>query len=302
MAAKLRILVVDDEESIRDLLAIGLGHRGFEVKTASDAQEALEQIGVFSPHAAIVDVMMPGDDGFQLARRLRQDPNLYILMLTARDAVSDRVQGLDDGADDYLIKPFDFDELVARINAGLRRIQTNETRVWEFQEIRMDDVSHRVTAQGKMETVDYAAANQSYSELRGLKTEEVFCLNGTKLHEWYFDNLGGQGGQATGRILELINRDFGSYQKFETEFKATGLAVRGWVVLAYDLDDQKLHIYGQDAHNVGVPWGAYPLLILDVYEHAYGIDYGVKRAPYLDAFMKNVDWNETNARLAKYHI
>lgn len=154
----------------------------------------------------------------------------------------------------------------------------------------------------KMETVDYAAANQSYSELRGLKTEEVFCLNGTKLHEWYFDNLGGKGGEAAGRILELINRDFGSYEKFVTEFKSTGLAVRGWVVLAYDLDDGKLHIYGQDAHNVGVPWGAYPLLILDVYEHAYGIDYGVKRAPYLDAFMKNVDWQEVNQRLSKYHI
>lgn len=154
----------------------------------------------------------------------------------------------------------------------------------------------------KLDTVDYAAANQSYSELRGLKTEEVFCVNGTKLHEWYFDNLGGPGGEAQGRIRELIDRDFGSYQKFETEFKSTGLAVRGWVVLAYDLDDGKLHIYGQDAHNVGVPWGAYPLMILDVYEHAYGIDYGVKRAPYLDAFMKNVDWSEVNQRLAKYNI
>lgn len=155
---------------------------------------------------------------------------------------------------------------------------------------------------GKLDTVDYSTANQSYSDLRGLKTEEVFCLNGTKLHEWYFDNLGGKGGEASGRIRELIERDFGSYEKFETEFKMTGLAVRGWVVLAYDLDDGKLHIYGQDAHNVGTPWGAYPLLILDVYEHAYGIDYGVKRAPYLDAFMKNVDWNEVNERLAKYHI
>ena len=155
---------------------------------------------------------------------------------------------------------------------------------------------------GKMENVDLSQANQSYSELRGLKTEETFCLNGAKLHEWYFDNLGGKGGEASGRALELINRDFGSYQKFEAEFKATGLAVRGWVVLAYDMDDEKLHIFGQDAHNVGVPWGAYPLFVLDVYEHAYGIDYGVKRAPYIEAFMKNVDWVEVNKRLEKYHI
>ena len=154
----------------------------------------------------------------------------------------------------------------------------------------------------KLGTVDYAAANQSYSDLRGMKTEETFCLNGTLLHEWYFDNLGGKGGQAHGRVLELIERDFGSYQKWETEFKATGLAVRGWVVLAYELDGGKLHNFGQDAHNVGVPWGAYPLLILDVYEHAYGIDYGVKRAPYIDAFMRNIDWDAVNQRLEKFHL
>ena len=154
----------------------------------------------------------------------------------------------------------------------------------------------------KLETVDYSKANQTYSDVRGLKTEEIFALNGAKLHEWYFDNLGGSGGKAHGRSLELIERDFGSYEKWEMEFKGIGLAVRGWVVLSYDLDDGKLHNYGQDAHNVGVPWGAYPLLILDVYEHAYGIDYGVKRAPYLDAFMRNVDWNEVNERLAKYHL
>ncbi len=153
-----------------------------------------------------------------------------------------------------------------------------------------------------LETVDYSKANQTYSDLRGLKTEEIFALNGAKLHEWYFDNLGGKGGRPGGRVLELIERDFGSYEKWETEFKSIGLAVRGWVVLAYDLDDGKLHNYGQDAHNVGVPWGAYPLLILDVYEHAYGIDYGGKRAPYLDAFMRNVDWSEVNERLAKFHL
>ena len=185
MAAKLRILVVDDEESIRDLLAIGLGHRGFEIKTAADAQEALEQIGAFSPHAAIVDIMMPGDDGFQLARRLRQDPNLYILMLTARDAVSDRVQGLDDGADDYLIKPFDFDELVARINAGLRRIHTNETRVWEFQEIRMDDVSHRVTAHGTL--IQLTAKEYELLRYLLLNPGRVLSKNQILQHVWGYD-------------------------------------------------------------------------------------------------------------------
>jgi two-component system OmpR family response regulator len=185
MAPKVRLLVVDDEESIRDLLSIGLGHRGFDVKTACDAREALAAVGAFAPHAAIVDVMMPGDDGFQLTRRLRQNPNLYILMLTARDAVSDRVQGLDDGADDYLIKPFDFDELVARINAGLRRIHKNETAVSEFANIRMDDVSHRVTADDDL--IQLTA--KEYELLRYLLLNPGRVLSKTQIlqHVWGYD-------------------------------------------------------------------------------------------------------------------
>ena len=150
MSSDVRILVVDDEESIRDLLVIGLGHRGFSIKTAATAQEAMDIVGSFDPHAAIIDVMMPGENGFQLTRRLRDRPNLYILLLTARDAVSDRVQGLDTGADDYLIKPFDFDELVARLNAGLRRTRKNEEPLLHFQSLTMDDASHRVSVNDEL--------------------------------------------------------------------------------------------------------------------------------------------------------
>ncbi len=185
MGQKFRLLVVDDEESIRDLLAIGLGHRGFEVKTASNAQDALATVGAFSPHAAIVDVMMPGDDGFQLTRRLRQYPNLYILLLTARDAVEDRIQGLDDGADDYLVKPFDFDELVARLNAGLRRIQKDETTVWEFANIRMDDVSHRVSANG--EAIQLTAKEYELLRYLLLNPGRVLSKNQILQHVWGYD-------------------------------------------------------------------------------------------------------------------
>ncbi|MCL5116193.1 MAG: response regulator transcription factor [Firmicutes bacterium] len=185
MSQKIRLLVVDDEESIRDLLAIGLGHRGFDVKTASDAREALAMVGTFAPHAAIVDVMMPGEDGFQLTRRLRQDPNLYIVMLTARDAVSDRVQGLDDGADDYLIKPFDFDELVARINAGLRRVQRDDASNWQFQNISMDDVSHRVTVD--QELVQLTAKEYELLRYLLLNPGRVLSKNQILQHVWGYD-------------------------------------------------------------------------------------------------------------------
>ncbi|AEJ40972.1 two component transcriptional regulator, winged helix family [Sulfobacillus acidophilus TPY] len=188
MNAKARILVVDDEESIRDLLDMGLRHRGFEVLTCPDAETALAQVGSFDPHAAIIDVMMPGEDGFQLSRRLRQNPDLYIIMLTARDAVSDRVHGLEGGADDYLIKPFDFDELVARIHAGLRRIRKHESTTWQFGPVTMDDASHRVSVEGN--PVNLTA--KEYELLRYLMLNPGHVLSKTQIlqHVWGYDYLG----------------------------------------------------------------------------------------------------------------
>ncbi len=150
-----------------------------------------------------------------------------------------------------------------------------------------------------MATVDHSKANQTFSDLRSMKIEESFALNGIKLHEAYFDNLGGSGGKAVAQSLSLIERDFGSYEAWEKDFKATGLAVRGWVVLGYDLESGTLHNFGSDSHNFGPIWSAVPILVMDTYEHAYMIDYGVKRAPYIDAFMNIIDWEVVNERLAK---
>jgi superoxide dismutase, Fe-Mn family len=152
----------------------------------------------------------------------------------------------------------------------------------------------------KLQTVDRSTANQSYSDLRALKTDESFTVDGVKLHEAYFANLGGKGGRPTGRTLELIVRDFGSYEAWETDFKAAGIAARGWVVLACDEDfGATLHNYSQDAHNQGAIWNAIPLLVLDTYEHAYFIDYGAKRAPYIDAFMRNINWEFVAEKVKK---
>ncbi|MBS4021948.1 MAG: superoxide dismutase [Dethiobacter sp.] len=151
-----------------------------------------------------------------------------------------------------------------------------------------------------LKDVDYSKANQTFSDLRAMKIEETFALNGIKLHEAYFDNMGGQGGRASGRALAMIEHDFDSYEKWEKDFKATGLAVRGWVVLAYDLEDGSLHNFGSDSHNLGAIWNAAPILVMDTYEHAYMIDFGVKRAPYIEAFMNTVDWDVVNSRLALF--
>ena len=150
-----------------------------------------------------------------------------------------------------------------------------------------------------MKTEDFVG-NATYSELREIKKEEVFATNGARLHEGYFGNLK-QGAQASGPILDLIKQEWGSYERWEAEFKALGLSARGWVILAYDWEDRKLHNYLTDIHSEAV-WSATPLLILDVYEHAYFIDYGTGRAKYLDAFLRNVDWSKVNERVQSLRI
>ena len=141
---------------------------------------------------------------------------------------------------------------------------------------------------------DVSTANQTYSELRALKADETFAVNGVYLHEYYFDILGGDG-KPDGALVEEIVKRFGSFEHFQSYFSACGMAARGWVVLAWDLKSQSLQVYTADAHNQGGVWGAIPLIVLDVYEHAYFADYGSDRKAYIDSFWKNVDWNKVNA-------
>jgi two-component system, OmpR family, response regulator MprA len=117
-----RVQVVEDEPQIAQLLASGLRYKGFEVYVVPNGAGALDQVAQLRPDLVLLDVMLPDIDGFEVCRRLRaQDAALPILMLTARNALAEKVAGLDCGADDYITKPFDFDELLARIRAGLRR-------------------------------------------------------------------------------------------------------------------------------------------------------------------------------------
>ncbi|MFN2201360.1 MAG: response regulator transcription factor [Caldilineaceae bacterium] len=121
------ILVVEDDRRIRDLLRRGLIFEGYTVVTAEDGETALRSARENLPDAVILDIMLPGIDGLEVCKRLRQVSNMPILMLTARDAVSDRVTGLDAGADDYMVKPFAFDELLARLRALFRRHRIEST-------------------------------------------------------------------------------------------------------------------------------------------------------------------------------
>ena len=154
----------------------------------------------------------------------------------------------------------------------------------------------------KLAEIDLASANQVYSEVRALKVELSFALGGIKNHEIYFEHLGGGGGDPGGAIGKLITRDFGSAGTWRADLKATGMAGRGWAWTAYDWDEGRLFNYLGDAQNTYPIWNATPLVALDVYEHAYFIDYQTDRASYIDAFYDNLDWDVVNEWAAGYRI
>ncbi|MBI2957469.1 MAG: response regulator transcription factor [Chloroflexi bacterium] len=144
----MRILVVDDDPQISGLLKRGLSYEGYTVETASSGQEALDKARDNAPDLVVLDVLMPGMDGFEVARRLRQGGETPILMLTAKGTVADKVTGLDAGADDYLVKPFEFEELLARIRALLRRRQPQEAETLRFGDMTLDTLTRQVTRGG----------------------------------------------------------------------------------------------------------------------------------------------------------
>ncbi len=140
------ILVVDDDRSLRDALRRALSVSGYEVEVAEGGQDGLTQIAAHSPDAVVLDVGMPDIGGLDVCRRLRAAGNrVPVLMLTARDAIEDRIDGLDAGADDYLVKPFDVGELEARLRALLRRARAgDEPEATTFAELRLDEGRHGV--------------------------------------------------------------------------------------------------------------------------------------------------------------
>ena len=150
--------------------------------------------------------------------------------------------------------------------------------------------------------VDLSTANQVYSDVRSLKIDLTFAIGGVKNHEIYFEHLGGGGGDPTGPIASLIERDFGSLEAWRTDLKATGMGGRGWAWTAYDWDEQRLFNYIGDAQNTFPVWNATPLVALDVYEHAYFLDYQTDRASYIDAFFANLDWDVIASWVSKYQI
>jgi two-component system response regulator MprA len=177
-----RVLVVEDDADIADVLRRSLGMEGYEVRLARDGELALQEAAVFEPDAVVLDLGLPKLDGVEVARRLRSDGDVPILMLTARDGIEDRVTGLDSGADDYLVKPFERAELLARLRALLRRRPPRGSAYLVCGDLRVNPAGREVlrgeravdlTAR-EFELLEYLMRNERLVVSRDKLLEEVW--------------------------------------------------------------------------------------------------------------------------------
>lgn len=188
-----RLLLVDDEDNLRSMLVAALRHVGFEVHPAATGRQAIEAVAEVRPDLIVLDVMLPDIDGFEVTNRLRiNGDRVPVLFLTARDATEDKVRGLTLGGDDYLVKPFSLEELVARIHAVLRRSgQARAGSVLACADLELDDDAHRVIRAGK----EVALSPTEYNLLRHLLVNQGRVLSKAQIldHVWQYD-FGGDGG------------------------------------------------------------------------------------------------------------
>ncbi len=153
-----------------------------------------------------------------------------------------------------------------------------------------------------LKTVDKSKANATQSDLRSLKMGLSFAWGAIKSHELYFSHLNAKAGKPGDIMGNLIERDFGSFDAWSEDLSKTGIAARGWVWTAFDWDSKTIFNFLGDSHDAFPLWNATPLVALDVYEHAYMIDYGVNRADYIKTFMACLDWDVIEQRIRDHQI
>ena len=183
----MKILVVDDERAVRDSLRRALELQGYQVDLAADGAEALALLEANGqPDAVVLDILMPGIDGLEVCRRIREEGNeVPVLMLTARDAVGDRVEGLDAGADDYLVKPFALEELLARIRALLRRTSPTADGALRFADVELDPGTREVRRAG--DQIDLTRTEFNLLELFLLNPRQVLTRSIIFERVWGYD-------------------------------------------------------------------------------------------------------------------
>ncbi|CAB4761652.1 unannotated protein [freshwater metagenome] len=212
-AATQRILVVDDENSISELIATSLRFVGFDVRTAATGSEALTIAQGFKPHALILDVMLPDQNGFEVCRQIRQDGhNVGVLFLTAKDSVEDKITGLTIGGDDYVTKPFSLEELVARLRALLRRtgavqVESDDEKV-RFADLELDEATHEVRRAGNL--VDLSPTEFLLLRYLMINADRVVSKSQILDHVWQYDFRGDAGIVET--YISYLRKKIDSYE------------------------------------------------------------------------------------------
>jgi len=174
----------------------------------------------------------------------------------------------------------------------------SEEQLKQHNELYKKYVSKYNEITKKLKTADKSAANQNYSEYRSLSVELSHNQNGAVLHELYFSNLTDNYEAPSEELIELIEKDFGSWENYIDDLRATAESARaGWAITAYNYRDGKIYNYAIDQHNLHVPVIMRPILVLDTWEHAFMIDYGIDKKSYIDAFFDNVNWEMVYDRL-----
>jgi two-component system OmpR family response regulator len=191
-----RILVFDDETSISDLIATSLKFVGFDVRTAATGSQALAVAEEFKPHAIVLDVMLPDQDGFEVCRQIRSEGiDVGVLFLTAKDGMEDKVAGLTIGGDDYMTKPFSLEELVARLRALLRRIGVTEIEDDDekirFADLELDEATHEVRRAGQL--LDLSPTEFTLTRYLLLNSDRVVSKSQILDHVWEYDFRGDAG-------------------------------------------------------------------------------------------------------------
>ena len=195
MAAKQKILIVDDDNNIAELISLYLTKECFDSKIVTDGEAALKEFEPFRPNLILLDLMLPGMDGYQVCREIRQKSNVPIIMLSAKGEIFDKVLGLELGADDYMIKPFDSKELVARVKAVLRRFEpakpaTSQTtgKYVEYPDLIINQTNYSVTYRG--ENVDMPPKELELLYFLASSPNQVFTREQLLDHIWGYEYIG----------------------------------------------------------------------------------------------------------------
>ena len=195
MVSKQKILIVDDDNNIAELIALYLTKECFETKIVNDGEEALKEFVRFHPDLIILDLMLPGIDGYQVCREIRHTSDVPIIMLSAKGEIFDKVLGLELGADDYIIKPFDSKELVARVKAVLRRFQPDKNgtdkpkgKIVEYPDLIVNQTNYSVIYRGK--TIDMPPKELELLYFLAASPNQVFTREQLLDHIWGYEYIG----------------------------------------------------------------------------------------------------------------